>query len=125
MSRFRRKIVACFAIGLLLFAQFAVAGYTCPTMNHGTMPSGGQLTSVKPCHDSGPKNLNLCKQHCDQAAQSVDRRVQSQTDVPVLPVVVVVFQPHTRLSGTRLAWADLAVKFTKPHLYLQHCRFLI
>ena len=125
MTRLRRKIVSCFAIGLLLFAQFAVAGYTCPTTSHGAMPSSGQLTSVTPCHSAAPKNANLCKQHCDQAAQSVDNRVQSQVDVPVVPVVVLVCQPRTPLSKLWIARTDLPVKFVKPPLYLHHCRFLI
>ena len=125
MTRLRRKIVSCFTIGLLLFAQFAVAGYTCATLSHGAMQTDGQLTSVTPCHSAAPKNANLCKQHCDQAAQSVDNRVQSQVDVPVLPVVVLVCQPRTPVSKMWIARTDLPVKFAKPPLYLHHCRFLI
>ena len=126
MTRFRRRITACFTIGLLLFAQFAVAGYTCPNTNHSVMHKGGQLTAVKPCHGAEPNNANLCKQHCDQSAQSVDSRVHSQVAVPVLSSVGLVFQPHTtQLSNTWVARTDLPVKFTKPPLYLHHCRFLI
>lgn len=125
MTRLRRKIVAYCTISLLLFAQVVVAGYACPSGNQGASHKIGLQGAAKPCHNTNSKNLNLCKQHCDQTAQSVDSRVQSQLDVPFQPLVVATFQADMRPSKLWVALAEFASDFTKPPLYIHHCRFLI
>jgi hypothetical protein len=118
MTRLRRKIIAYCTISLLLFAQVAVAAYACQSESHKI----GVQVAAKPCHDTNAKNLNLCKQHC---AQSVDNRVQSQFDVPVLALVLATFQADLRPLKIRVARAAFPADFNKPPLYIHHCRFLI
>ena len=125
MTRLRRKIVACCTIGLLLFAQVAVAAYACPGVNRGASQKIALHVAAKPCHTRNAKNLNLCKQHCDQTAQSVDSRISSQVDAPVLPLVVATFHADVRPSKSWVALAEFPLDFTKPPLYIHHCRFLI
>ena len=125
MTRLRRKIVAYCTVSLLLFAQVAVAGYACPSVNRGASQKIGLHVVAKPCHHTNSKNLNLCKQHCDHSAQSVDSRIQSQIDGPVLPPVVATFQADVRPSKLWVALAEFPADFTKPPLYIHHCRFLI
>ncbi len=125
MTRFRRKIVAYCTVSLLLFAQVAVASYACPSVNRSASQKIGLHVAAKPCHNTNSKNLNLCKQHCDQAALSVDSRVQSQVDGPVLPVVVATFQADVRPPKLWVALAEFLSDFAKPPLYIHHCRFLI
>ena len=112
-------------VSLLLFAQVAVAGYACASVSRGASPKIGLHVAAKPCHNTNSKNLNLCKQHCDQTAQSVDSRVQSQIDVPVLPLAVATFQADVHPSKLWVALTELPSDFTKPPLYIHHCRFLI
>lgn len=125
MTRLRRKFIAYVTIGLLLFAQIAVAAYACPGVNQGASQKIGFHGAAQPCHNTNAKNLNLCKQHCAQTAQSVDNRVQSQLDVPVLPLVLVSFQADLRSLKIRAAQAAFPADFNKPPLYIHHCRFLI
>ena len=125
MTRLRRKIVAYCTVSLLLFAQVAVAAYACPNVNRSASQKIGLQVAAKPCHHTNSKNQNLCKQHCDQTAQSVDSRVQSQVDGPVLPLVVATFQADVYRSKLRVALAEIPSDFTKPPLYIHHCRFLI
>ena len=125
MTRFRRKIVAYCTVSLLLFAQAAVAGYACPSVSRGASQKIGLNVAAKPCHHTNSKNLNLCKQHCDHTAQSVDSRIQSQVDVPVVPPVIATFQANVLPSKLWVAVAEFPADFTKPPLYIHHCRFLI
>lgn len=126
MSRLRRKWVAFLSIALLLFAQVAVAGYTCPGTSHG-MRMAHSVTShtSKPCHEKDQASPNLCKQHCEQSAQSIDSRVQAKCDLPVLMdfgwVSSYLAQPPEHLYVAQ----DKSVRIIKPPLYLHHCRFLI
>ena len=125
MTRFRRKIVAYCTVSLLLFAQAAVAGYACPSVSRGASQKIGLNVAAKPCHHTNSKNLNLCKQHCDHTAQSVDSRIQSQVDVPVVPPVIATFQANVLPSKLWVAVAEFPSGFTKPPLYIHHCRVLI
>ena len=125
MTRFRRKIVAYCTIGLMLFAQVAVAAYACPNMNRGVNQTIAFHVAAKPCHNMNANNLNLCKEHCDQTAQSVDSRVQSHVDGPALPLGVATFQADVYPSELWVALAEFPPDFSTPPLYIHHCRFLI
>lgn len=121
MTRFRRKIVACCTVGLLLFAQLAVAGYACP--DRDMVPQVAD--AAKPCHEQVQENLNLCKQDCDQSTQSVDNRTQTKIDLPMLPVLAWFVSSDTRQPKTWIALTDSPLTFAKPPLYIHNCSFLI
>lgn len=127
MTRFRRKIVACCTVGLLLFTQLTVAGYACPRTDPGrdVMPQLTDAGAVKPCHEQDQENLNLCKQHCDQSTQSVDNRTQTKIDLPMLPVLAWFLSSDTRQPKTWIALTHSPPTFTKPPLYIHNCSFLI
>ncbi len=127
MNRIRRKIVACFSIALLLFAQLAVAAYACPnnTERMDLQLSVESQSTPKPCHGMDHKNPNLCKQYCDQSAQSVDSRLQAKIDLPVLPVAWIVSCADLRMPKLRSTPVELPPKLVTPPLYLHHCSFLI
>lgn len=126
MSRLRRKWVACLSIALLLFAQVAVAGYTCPGTSHGMrMAHGVTSHASKPCHGIDQVSPNLCKQHCEQSAQSIDNRVQAKCDLPVLMNFGWVSSYLVQTPDDLYVPQDKSVRITKPPLYLHHCRFLI
>ncbi len=127
MIRRRRKITACLGIALLLFAQFVVAGYACPIEmpDLDLQPAAESRVAAIPCHPTDEQNPNLCKQHCEQSAQSVDTREHARGEQPILPAHLLVAQSAlhllTRCSGLKALQPQLA----KPPLYIQHCRFLI
>ena len=127
MNRIRRKIVACCSIGLLLFAQLAVAAYACPnkTENLDRQSSVESQAAAKPCHGMDQKNPNLCKQYCDQSAQSVDSRVQAKIDLLALAVSWLVPRADLRMPILRTTPINLPPKLVTPPLYLHHCSFLI
>ncbi len=127
MNRIRRKIVACCSIGLLLFTQLAVAAYACPnkTESQDRQLSVELQTASQPCHSMDQKNPNLCRQYCDQSAQSVDSRVQAKIDLPALPVSWIVPRADLRMPILRTAPIELPPKLVTPPRYLHLCSFLI
>ena len=127
MYRSRRRLVAWLSIGLLLFAQAAVAGYTCPGGSQGksVMRSFAPSRAAKPCHGMDQGNPNLCKQHCEQSAQSIDSRVQAKIDLPMLPFVALVSSFYSQTPQIQIAPQRVPLRVTPPPLYLHHCRFLI
>jgi hypothetical protein len=85
-----RKSVGRLLIGVLLFAQFAVASYACPGLNGmGSMANRGDAKAVlvaaadtaamaesaamsPGCDQMDPGATNLCVEHCREGQQSVD-----------------------------------------------------
>ena len=127
MKRKRRKLIACLTVGMLLFAQFVVAGYACPFDTQGfvlTSQAAPELPA-KPCHDVAEQNPNLCKQHCERAAQSVDNRAQPKIDMPTILVLAVALQPHAYVPQKWLVPRASSPHIVEPQLYLYHCSFLI
>ncbi len=127
MSRSHRRLVAWLSIGFLLFAQAAVAGYLCPGETQGSLAMRSMTTSraAKPCHGMDQVNLNLCKQHCEQSAQSVDSRVQAKIDLPALPAMALAYPFYSQTPQIQCLPQNVWLRVTKPPLYLHHCRFLI
>jgi len=127
MTRVRRKLIACCTAALLIFAQLAVAGYTCLDrgQSQDVMQSVTVVMPEMPCHDSAPENPNLCKQHCDHAAQSVDNRVQAKAEVSLPPPVNIVVPPVIGLLEKRSPSIEFACYLAKSPLYIHNCSFLI
>lgn len=127
MTRARRKIIATLCINLLLFAQLAVAAYVCPSVNsmqHVDI-TVVQKMATQPCHGMDPAHPTLCKQHCEQSAQSVDSRSQAKIDLSVLPVLWIISRATVHAPTTWFAWQALPPDLVGPPLYLHQCRFLI
>ena len=88
LSRALRQSVSRLLIGVVLFAQLAVAGYACPGLKvMGSVGNGGAATAMlgvvtdtaaEPaamppgCDQMDPNAANLCAEHCHQGQQSVD-----------------------------------------------------
>jgi hypothetical protein len=91
MSRALSKAVSRLLIGVLLFAQFAVAGYACPGLpGTASMPQGDEAMvmpstavsdngkaaksadSARSCDQIDQDAANLCAEHCRFGQQSAD-----------------------------------------------------
>lgn len=92
------RFIARLLVGVLLFAQLAVAGYACPVMLNGSthgmapsavmgmgdvaeMQSGGMETKLG---GMDPDRPNLCLGHCQYGQQNAD-----STSSPSLPAAVL------------------------------------
>ena len=141
-------------IGVLLFAQLAVAGYACPSLSgmdsmlmSKSMPHSGmepamllaavdappalQPAAMPPgCDQIDPDAANLCAEHCRQGQQSVDT---SPVPAPALSAGIltclypVPIEPlHSLGSGRSFQASDASVDAAPepPHAIL-HCVFRI
>jgi hypothetical protein len=81
ITRSLKKQVARMLLGVLLFAQLAVAAYAC-TGDWGKPPvmDGAMAQSGDCCDEMDQARANLCLEHCQFGAQST-----AQLDVPSLP----------------------------------------
>ena len=78
MTRSFKHWIGLGLIGLLLFAQLAVASYACPGLSGmASMPAGaapGAAVAAMPpgCDQIDPNAANLCAEHCHYGQQSAD-----------------------------------------------------
>jgi len=147
LSRAFRKAVSRMLIGVLLFAQFAVAGYACPGLSGmSSMPMAndamvrasdaatGAAVAAKPaemapgCDQMDQDAANLCLEHCRHGQQSADT-----APVPVVLAAIptllysLPLEPAPLLGSGRPAPAvddSLAAAHPPPHAIL-HCVFRI
>ena len=102
MNRVRRKIVAWFGVGALLFMQFAVAAYACSAPNSGSsQASSAAALSQHPCESSDQELPNLCEQHCLQSSQTVDTQPHSTVTQPALPLLAVLSGVGSHIKAKR------------------------
>jgi hypothetical protein len=145
LSRAASKAIGRLLIGVLLFAQLAVASHACPLSGSGSatpgmsglvmaseaVPTGPAAASPKMasgCDQRDPNATNLCSEHCRQGQQSAD-----VTPAPVvhaaIPTLLYVIPTELALAlgSGRLSTAPdahLAAAPPPPHAIL-HCVFRI
>ena len=135
MKKFRpsRSVAALIALFSVLFMQFAVASYVCPTMNMGDAGNASMsmssvsYESMPGCEGVDMTQPNLCHAHDHAGSQSLDK--------PELPKVQA-FSPVALMAALTLAdLADhpvprqselfLLTRTTAPSLSIRHCCFRI
>lgn len=147
LSRAFRKAISRLLIGVLLFAQFAVAGYACPGLSSmSSMAKGDEVmvmgaeatpeagvaakaTDTAPgCDQMDQDAANLCLEHCRHGQQSADT-----APVPVVLAAIptllysLPLEPTPVLGSGRPVPAldvSLAAAPPPPHAIL-HCVFRI
>ena len=133
-------------IGVLLFAQFAVASYACPGLQgQGSMSTGqaGAVMSAAVVDDAvaaqpaamppgyyqlDPDAANLCAEHCRQGQQTADTAPAPVVSAAI-PTLLYSLPPepqHSLGCGRSFPAPDarLAVAPEPPHAIL-HCVFRI
>lgn len=118
-------------IGVLLFAQLAVAGHACPSMApaHGpAMVLADESAAAHPCCDpAGADASALCAAHCHAGQQNADT-ASSLPVVQGLPVALYTLRPEPRLTppgagGPSPAAGACQVLSPEPPHALLHCVF--
>jgi hypothetical protein len=150
MTRQFLRSIAGVLIGVLLFAQMAIAAYVCPgvsmsantqmpSMEMGKTGSDGAAMPVvsnqaAPCASMGedvaplamdPQNATLCAEHCKVGQQSDQT---STLTVPAVLLVALYFAPLVPAPMVELrpaaATPSALVAASPPHTIL-HCCFRI
>lgn len=130
-SRINRLVTVLIAVTSLLFAQLALASYTCPGMS---MPertamtaTGDGMTGMGHCSDTDMAQPGLCHAHDHGGQQSLDK-----PDLPhvppfqaVGPVLTVVLPDTATPPPTTVAAAPFLAHATAPPLAIRHCCFRI
>ena len=121
-------------IAVLLFAQFAVASYACPSlMGRAAMSEGqgGMLMAADMASGSDqidPNAANLCAEHCRHGQQSVDTAhlPAAFSAIPALLYSVPIKPAPLPGSGRSFPApeASLVAAHSPPHTIL-HCVFRI
>ena len=144
LSRALRQSVSRLLIGVVLFAQLAVASYACPglkvlgsagnggaaTAMHGVVANAAaELGSMPPgCDQMDPNAANLCAGHCHQGQQSADTANVPAVS-PGIPTFLYSLQlkpQHSLGSGRSFPAPDACLDAAPepPHAIL-HCVFRI
>ena len=144
LSRALRQNVSRLLIGVVLFAQLAVASYACPGLKvMGSAGNGGAATAMHEqvmdtaaepavmspgCDQMDPDAANLCAEHCHQGQQSADT-----ANVPAVSLGIptllysLPLEPQCSLgSGRSFPARDACLDAAPepPHAIL-HCVFRI
>ncbi|MEO8280254.1 MAG: hypothetical protein ABI887_05470 [Burkholderiales bacterium] len=144
LSRALSRSSSRLLIGILLFAQFAVASYACPglkgmgstatgVMGTVVLSAAADTTSAAEpadmplgCDQIDPNAANLCAEHCHQGQQSADTAA-----APVVGLTIPTFLYSLRLEPQNLLGfgrsfpapdASLDAAPEPPHAIL-HCVF--
>ena len=130
VSRAIRKSISRMLVGVLLFAQLAVASYACPSLSG--MESADvsmSMPSMPPgCDQIDSDAANLCAEHCRQGQQSVDTAPTHAVSagIPTLLYSIPSEPQHALGSGRSFPAPDASVDAPPepPHAIL-HCVFRI
>ena len=147
IPRAMSKAVSRLLIGVLLFAQFAVASYACPSLMGSAAEVGGKAgmamaasasrdasaaatpASMPPgCDQIDAKAANLCAEHCRSGQQSVDTAPAPIVHVAIPTLLYPLPLEPQRLLGSGRSFpapdAGLVAALSPPHAIL-HCVFRI
>jgi hypothetical protein len=125
LSRHKRKILALFGAGVMLFAQLAMAANACMDMQPAQAISmaAAMAEMSTPCHDADPGELNACVTSCQVGVwPSVD--TQPMPVAALMPMLAYSvarqeFTPET-LSDQGYAQA-LLKRVTAPPAMVRNC----
>jgi hypothetical protein len=133
-SRPSRVVAALVALFSVLFMQFAVAAYACPTLQigpaHGTMNMSADDTGMENmsgCAGVDVEKPNLCQADSHKGKLSLDKpelpNVPSFAPAQLLAIVVPV---HLSIpSASSIAPAGILARTTAPPLSIRNCCFRI
>lgn len=154
LSRTIRKSISRMLMGVLLFAQLAVASYVCPSLRgmdsmamsmSMSMPNGGVVPVMSlaaadapsalrstgmplDCDQMDPEAANLCTEHCRQGQQSADTAAAPAVSAPIPTLLysIPIEPQHVLGSGRCFPAPDASVDAAPepPHAIL-HCVFRI
>lgn len=130
LTRTLNKLICRVLIGVVLFAQFAVASYACPSgMAMGAAAMEQSSAEAADVVLSSPNDLdhqtpNLCAEHCKAGHQSSDTAPAPVVEFPVLDLLYALPQSDgagaAKLSA---AVPDPLLAVPPPPHAILHCVF--
>jgi hypothetical protein len=137
MSRRFRRFVGRILIGVMVFAQMAIAAYACPTLLSTPQPdpiamavppdaSASTEDGMAGCDQMDHSAPNVCAEHCRFGQQSADQPPAPTLAVALLSALYILPVQPEPLSHVKLrAGMDIEqVAASPPHAIL-HCCFRI
>ncbi|MDG0854453.1 hypothetical protein [Roseateles puraquae] len=126
LTRALNKLICRVLIGVVLFAQFAVASYACPSgmaMGAGAMDAADAVTSSSPS-DLDYQTPNLCAEHCKIGHQSSDTAPAPVVALPMLDLLYALPQ-RDDVGAVALSAAvpDPLLAVPPPPHAILHCVF--
>jgi len=116
-----KRLAAWLGILALVFAQLAVAAYTCPAPQASVALSGQSAPS--PCDMVDPDQSNLCDKHCNDSQQSQSAAVSLHAAFS--PAFVTVVEMPA-VAAASIALDDSALlRATSPPATIRNCCFRI
>lgn len=124
MRAFRRSVFAWIALLGILFTQFAVAAYACPSLPH-TASERAQAAGDSygaPCPEMAEQSHaefdapqpHLCNQHCVQDGQASESRSLAGIHQPFVLAFVLPEPDLSGLAGIRHAQQPELLRATTP-----------
>ena len=133
LTRAIRKSISLMLLGVLLFAQLAVASYACPRLGgmdpasmSASMPELMSVGMAPGCDQLDPSAANLCAEHCHQGQQSADTAASPAVGaaIPTLLYLIPTELQHLPGSGRSApAVVDSVVAAPEPPHAILHCVF--
>lgn len=128
LSRALTKIIGRLLVGVVLFAQLAVASYACPGMTDWAAVATAASDMPPGCEQMDPVTPSLCAAHCQPDPQSADTMAAPMVKAGMPNVLYLIpLAPQRSLGDGRsppVADACLAAAPEPPHAIL-HCVFRI
>ena len=138
VSRGFKRFVGRLLIGVMVFAQMAIAAYACPALLSGDRPDGMAMTVshtssaatedgvMAGCDQMDRGAANLCAEHCRFGEQSADHSPAPTVAAALLTALYILPVQPEPIGHVRLR-ADMdteRVAASAPHAIL-HCCFRI
>ena len=125
LSRHKRKLLALFGAGVILFAQFAMAAHACMEMTPAQVISmaAAMDDGDPPCHDADPGELDACVTHC-QVGVSASFDTLSTPTAALMPVLAysIASQDFLPVTLSVQGYAQALLKrVTAPPAMVRNC----
>jgi hypothetical protein len=125
LPRTLSKLICRVLIGVFVFAQFAVAGYTCPGFGQAAPQSIEMQTEASSvpaggCDQMDQQAPNLCAEHCHFGQQSSDTPSVPAVFAPLPALLYVLPEAQDAYGHASFPRDLLPVAAPPPHAIL-HC----
>ena len=147
MTRHFLRVVCRMLIGVVLFAQLAVAAYACPGLSSAaSVKASMEATTLADANSAGgamagtgqqamdcesmagpmdPEFANLCAEHCHHGQQSDQAATLTVPAALLTALYITPLAPEPFVAPRHAAAATSALAAASPPLAILHCCFRI
>lgn len=126
-TRALSKQICRVLVGVLLFAQFAVASYACPGLSRMQAMTSESAAMPPGCDQVDQDAANLCAEHCRYGQQSADTASAPVVAAPVPSLLYFLTLETESLAGSARALpaSDPVLVVRPPPHAILHCVYRI